>query len=402
MAAKLWIQEGSRADPIGKKGIHQILSSTIIRGCGPYDNNQLADIVESSGASLNCDTYEDGLLISLKCIEIDAYKLLPLIGWMITKPLLEKRQIELEKDLTINSIKRQKESTYQLAYDGWRKMVYGEGPYGHDPLGSIDDISNINRKDLAPIAKSLIHRKKNLVISGKFPIDIETYLKDLTAYKKIFKIDPNKYYETQSIKTFNIINNPKNRICTKAINTQQVILLLGKATVPYKNEADLLLRLISCYLGYGMSSILFKVLREKYGVVYEAGIYHPIRENQTPFVMHASTTEEKASLTIKLLQECWTKTLSSDISSEELEFLKIKYRGQIAHSLQSISQKAEYKAHLLGIGLKKDHDKELLLRLESISSKEIRKAANKYLNSPSLSVISNKEIIKKISKYWNI
>ena len=70
-----------------------------------------------------------------------------------------------------------------------------------------------------------------------------------------------------------------------------------------------MLRLLSCYLGYGMSSLLFKVLREKYGVVYEAGVYHPIRENQIPFIMHASTTEEKAIITLQLLKECWEKII---------------------------------------------------------------------------------------------
>ena len=178
MAAKLWIEDGSRADPKNKKGIHQILSSTILRGCGPYNNNKLAEIVENSGASLNCDTYEDGILISLKCIESDAYNLIPLIGWMITNPLLEKDQIELEKDLTIKAIKRQKESTYQLAFDGWRKIVYANGPYGHDPLGSISDINKITRDILLSIGNSLPYRNKNLVISGKYPIDVDRYIKD--------------------------------------------------------------------------------------------------------------------------------------------------------------------------------------------------------------------------------
>jgi len=401
MAAKLWIEDGSRADPKNKKGIHQILSSTILRGCGPYNNNKLAEIVENSGASLNCDTYEDGILISLKCIESDAYNLIPLIGWMITNPLLEKDQIELEKDLTIKAIKRQKESTYQLAFDGWRKIVYANGPYGHDPLGSISDINKITRDNLLSIGNSLPYRNKNLVISGKYPIDVDRYIKDLTSFKNINEVNLIKTKVTEKMKNSendNIKN--KSSIYTKAIKTQQVILILGKATIKYDNEADIMLRLISCYLGYGMSSVLFKILRERYGVVYEAGIYHPIRENQTPFIMHASTTEEKAVFTLKLLKECWEKVIESEITEEELYILKIKYRGQIAHSLQSISQRAEHKAHLLGIGVKENHEKETLLRLESISSKEIRKAANLYLRNPSLSICSNKEVVQKISKYW--
>ena len=396
MSAKLWIEDGSRNDPKDKKGIHQLLTSTMLRGCGPYNNKKIAEIVENCGANLNCDTYEDGLLISLKCVETDAYKLLPLIGWMITKPILQIDQFELEKDLTIKAIKRQKESTYQLAFDGWRKMVYGDGPYGHDPLGSIDDINKINKEHILPIASSLIHRKKNLVISGKFPINLKNYIENTIEFKGISN-------HNKAFKNINKIETPskqRSSICTRSLNTKQVILLLGKATIRYDNKSDILLRLLSCYLGYGMSSLLFKVLREKYGVVYEAGIYHPIREQQTPFIMHASTSEEKGIITLQLLKECWEKIINSEISPEELDLVKIKYRGQMAHSLQSISQRAEHKAHLLGIGLTKDHDKEILQRLESITSKEIKDAANRYLKNPLLSVCSNKEVIRKIFKDW--
>ena len=402
MAAKLWIVDGSRADPKDKKGIHQILSSTILRGCGPYDNNQIAEVVESNGAILNCDTYEDGILISLKCMESDAYKILPIIGWMITKPSLEIDQIELEKDLTIKAIKRQRESSYQQAFDGWRNMVFGNGPYGHDPLGSINDIDKIKRDHVLQTAKSLIYRKKYLVISGSYTSDIDKYIKNSDAFQNISKFNKSQKLTKTNSKLEKHIYIPKSSICSKDLNTQQVILLLGKATIRYDNEADILLRLISCYLGYGMSSLLFQVLREKYGVVYEAGMYHPVRENQTPFIMHASTTEEKAILTLQLLKECWNKIIHTEIPPEELDILKIKYRGQMSHSLQSISQRAEHKAHLLGIGLEKEHYKKIQIRLETISSKEIKKAANLYLTNPSLSICSKKSVIKKINKEWKI
>jgi predicted Zn-dependent peptidase len=251
------------------------------------------------------------------------------------------------------------------------------------------------------IAKTLIHRNKNLVIAGNFPIDIENHIKDSIAFKEIYKIKLEEVNKIRKNENLPLIDTQIKSICTTSLKTQQVILLLGKATINYNNEADILLRLISCYLGYGMSSLLFKVLREKYGVVYEAGIYHPIRENKTPFIMHASTTEEKAVLTLNLLKECWEKVIETDISDEELDLLKMKYKGQIAHSLQSISQRAEHKAHLLGIGLTKDYDKKNMNRLESINSKDIRDAANIYLKKPSLSVCSNKEVIQRIRNNWN-
>ena len=117
-----------------------------------------------------------------------------------TKPLLEENQIKLEKDLTIQAIKRQKESTYQLAFDGWRKIVYANGPYGHDPLGSISDINKITRDNLLSIGNSLPYRNKNLVISGKYPIDVDRYIKDLTSFKNINEVNLIKTKVTEKMK----------------------------------------------------------------------------------------------------------------------------------------------------------------------------------------------------------
>ena len=66
-----------------------------------------------------------------KLIKDDIYKLLPLVGWMITKPSLEKDQIELEKDLTINYAGRvpseiyfQEKVSKELLYTNQEKLNY--------------------------------------------------------------------------------------------------------------------------------------------------------------------------------------------------------------------------------------------------------------------------------------
>ncbi len=397
MAAKLWINEGSGADPHGLKGIHQILSSVMCRGCGAYDNKQLAEIVENCGAILRCEAYEDGLLISLKCINNDAYKLISLIGWMITEPSLDINQIQLEKNLTLKELKRQRENSYQQAFDGWRQLAYKKGPYGHDPLGLITDINNVTKDKIIPISKSLLHRKKNIVISGSYPKDIADYIKDSKAFEEIINYKSNNKIMPLSS---NIIEVCNANIFTKHEDTQQVVIIMGKPTVSYSNEADLPLRLIACYLGYGMSCLLFKILREKYGVVYEVGVYHPVREKETPFIIHASTTEEKALITIKLLNECWEELISTPIKNKELRLIKTKFIGQMAHSTQSISQQAERKAHLVGMGLNINYDKDIITRLKRISSQELLKAARMYLANPLLSVCGNKRVVSNIEKQW--
>ena len=399
-SAKLWIRDGSRADPIGKKGIHQLLCSLFSRGCGPYSNKQLAEIIEGNGASFRSEAYEDGLLLSLKCISNNLLDLLPLIGWMIYEPHIDKAQLDLEKELSIQSLNRQKENPFHIAFDSWRHLAYeGEG-YEYDALGSIDDIRSISSEDILPLSQGIKSRGKVLVIGGSIPSNFD---------EEFNKIEPFTYLKESNIHPIDInsseceyqrVQNQKDRVVFKYENTKQVVILLGKPTVPHGHIDDLALRLLCCYLGCGMSCLLFRTLREKYGVAYEVGAYHPARERNSPFLLHAATSEEKASLTLNLLKECWSRVVEEELTIAELELVKTKYKGQIAHSFESISQRTERQAHLRGLNLPYIHDELTLNRLNSINSRDIKEASQRHLQKPFLSLCGPRVAIEKLSGQW--
>ena len=57
--ASIWIKGGSDMDSIGKKGINKILCSLLTRGCEGFDNLVLSEFIESHGAELNNEVFED-------------------------------------------------------------------------------------------------------------------------------------------------------------------------------------------------------------------------------------------------------------------------------------------------------------------------------------------------------
>ncbi len=292
LCAKIWVRDGSRADPINKKGLHSLLGSLLIRGCGPYNNLQLADLVEGLGAVLLSETYEDGIMISLKCTEEGSNDLLPLLKWIILEPRLEKEQIDLERQLSIQAINRQKENQFILALNKWKEIAYQNHPYSQDVIGSIKDLKTITRTDLTSLSETISSRQKVIVISGSLPANIDTYLKDI----KVMNYNPNKK-KGQSIsdkfKKPNHFDTDKSIVITPQ-NTKQVVIILGSTTIPHSHPDDIALRILSCHLGSGMSSVLFNILREEKGLTYDVGIYYPIRELNAPFIIHASSSKDKA------------------------------------------------------------------------------------------------------------
>ena len=93
--ASIWIRGGSDMDRISKKGINKILCSLLTRGCEGFDNYSLSDYIDSFGAELNHEVFEDGISLSIKSLNEHFRQLLPLLELMINKPILS--EIEFQK-----------------------------------------------------------------------------------------------------------------------------------------------------------------------------------------------------------------------------------------------------------------------------------------------------------------
>ena len=75
-------------DCTGKKGINKILCSLLTRGCEGFNNLTLSDYIESYGAELNQEIFEDGISISIKSLNEHFSKLFQYLKWL-SKLLIE-------------------------------------------------------------------------------------------------------------------------------------------------------------------------------------------------------------------------------------------------------------------------------------------------------------------------
>lgn len=393
LSAKLWICRGSGADPFGQRGGHQLLGSVLSRGCGPLDHLQLADLVEGCGAGLRCDTHEDGILVSLKCAQNDADRLLPILGWMLQRPHLNPAQISLEKDLSLQALQRQQEDPFQRAFDSWRQLAFAQGPYGHDPLGVAGDLEGLHHHHLVDLAAALNVDGSVLALSGTIPETLPDILEG-------WGDDPVES-RSQSRPRWSKAEGAGDSSTLNSVDTEQVVLMLGQATLPHGHPDDLALRVLQAHLGSGMSSLLFRRLREEHGVAYDVGLHHPARQHAAPFVMHASTGVDRARLSLELLMRSWDDLLNTVIDPADLELAMAKFRGQLAHASQTTGQRAERRAQLRALGLPDDHDRHCLDQLSSLSGDALKAVAQQHLTQPMLSLCGPADSLSMLKSVWN-
>ncbi|KGG02442.1 MULTISPECIES: M16 family metallopeptidase [Prochlorococcus] len=385
--ASIWIKGGSDMDSAGKKGINKILCSLLTRGCEGFNNFTLSEYIESYGAELNQEIFEDGISISIKSLNEHFSKLFPLLDLIINKPILSETEFKKVKKSSIDNIKKDKENPFNICFEKWRKIVYSNHPYAFNTFGNTDDVSRITYEDVLLEFKNLINREKYL-ISNNPEINGENFG---TLEKKVLKekSDPLNH-NLNTTNRFDYINNDSN----------QTIIMMGDQTCSRRSSEYFPLKVLESYLSYGMSAALFKLFREKHGITYDLGVYYPIRSGNAPFLIYLSVTNEQALFAFELLSTLWKNLLKDPLTDAEIFLAKEKLKGSFLLGNQSLDEILQRNIQLVSYGISPISENDLNTKIDKISSLDIFKLTNKYFSKPFLSISGNKKICLEISNRW--
>ena len=387
-AAYIWINGGSSLDKYGQHGINQILCSLITRGCKSYDNFEISNLLDFNGAELNYETLEDGIYIGIKSLNDYFKNVYPLLEMLINDSNLPEREFIKCKDKQINYILKSNENLFIKAYENWRKIVYKNHPYRYDSNGYLDTIKNITYSDLVKEYDNFKTRNKYLLSNFEIENSID-----------ISKLNRENSFINKSNNTFLNLHKGK-RFIEYNVSTNQIIILLGNQTCVHNSRDSLTLKILESYLTFGMSSLLFKMFREKNGLTYESGIINPVRYDNAPFLIYLSVSNDKALAAFKVLINIWVSLLTKLIPKKNLELSKIKLKNSILVANQSIEEIVLRKVQLIGFQMDPSYDLESICHFKSISPEEVKRVVNKYLKNPFLSLLGDSKICNEIRKYW--
>ena len=380
---------GSATDPAGQAGRQQLLAGSLSRGCGQLGAEKFADLVEGLGASLRSDASEDLLVIALKCASSDGTQLLPILLTMLEQPLFNSDQVRRERDLNLQTLQRLQEDPFHRCHDGLLPLLYGQGPYGHDPLGRASDLAQLEASDLQSVSAQLIRSDAVLVISGESD---ERMLDSLQQRLQ--------HWQAPALAIPEPLPPGAQTFAANPIETEQMVLMLGFRTLPVQHRDFLSLRLLQMHLGVGMSSRLFQCLREERAIVYDIGVEFAGRQQGSPMLWHLSTSADQGEEALTALQLEWQRLLNEPLSMQELNLAKAKWRGHEALAQQTGSQRAQRLALHICQGLGEHYAAEQQQLLDQLDSQDLLVAARRWLSSPRLSCCGPQRNLIRLAALW--
>ncbi|MEO1446791.1 MAG: pitrilysin family protein, partial [Cyanobacteria bacterium J06635_11] len=181
-----------------------------------------------------------------------------------------------------------------------------------------------------------------------------------------------------------------NRSAQKIVTVQetnQAFVVLGHLAAEVTDPDYAALKLMSTYLGNGLSSRLFVELREKQGLAYDVSAFYPTRLGTSQFVAYIGTAPENLQVALSGLQQELERLKTTPLTAEELQVSKNKILGQYALGKQTNGQIAQAYGWYEVLGLGMGFDDEFQAAIAAVTIEDIQAAAQRCFVNQSISIL---------------
>jgi predicted Zn-dependent peptidase len=372
---------GTIAEQPELAGLANLVSAVITKGTENFSALEIAEQVESIGAGLGADASTDYFSLSLKAVSSDFPVMLKLLAEIMRSPVFPESEVELERKLTLQGIRSQLEQPFNVAFNQLRQQMYPQHPYGISVLGTETSVASLTRQDLQRYHQNYF-RPDKLVISLSGRIQYEQAVNLIT---EVFGDWQNPSQPFPNSQLTSPISDPDQAEIIQ--DTQQSIVMLGYLGTKVAHDDYPVLKLLSTYLGNGLSSRLFVELREKRGLAYDVSAFFPTRLDTAPFITYMGTAPNNTEIAIEGLSTEVARLTQETLSDEELQGTKNKLLGQYALGKQTNGEIAQTFGwyETLGLGVEFDHT--FQAAIPSITPAIAQEVANRYLSKPYISIV---------------
>lgn len=374
IAMSIYIKGGQLADKI--QGTANLTAAAIMRGTKNYTSLELSQVLEDNGIQIAPSATADAFSISVLTTKDEYEKTLELLNEIVNNATFDDFEIDKIKSEKLSAIKRNKDIAIQQAIEEYRDLIYTNTPYSISSKVLEKNIPNIKKSDMIEYYNTIFN-PQNIVISINGNIDKDKTVQELN---KIFtpKENSSKFnYQEHNCKISKITAPRTNTI--NMPNTETAWVMLGWQTDGVLNQKDYAaLQIIDSLLGSGMSSRLFKNLRDQEGLAYQLGTSYSPNVLRGSFMLYIGTnpaTLDKAKNGLfKEIQRLKTEYVGDKELSDAKEKLLGNYVIGLETNLDKASNIGWYEASTRGYEFKDNYEQ----LINSITDADIIEVANKY------------------------
>jgi len=339
-------------------------------GAGKLDANAIAARFDSLGADFSTSSHRDMAIVKLRSLT-DNHLLDPALAMaaqVIQRPDFAGKALVRERKRTLVALRNQQQSLEALTEKTFFHAVYGDHPYGSDPLGTPASVKATDRAAL----KRFYHRfyvGRNAVVAIVGDVSradahkiAERLVGGLPAGKTAPALPPAPTL-SHAVRV------------TRHHPSTQTHILVGQPGMR-RGDPDYFPLYVGNHIlgGSGFSSLILQNIRVKHGLAYSAYSYFMPMHVDGPFQMGLQTRTDQADEAYRLLMQTVQKFIADGPTAEELKHAKENITGGFPLRLDSNRNVVEYLAMIGFYKLPLDYLDRFNARVEAVTVKQIKDA----------------------------
>ncbi len=363
------VEAGSEYETKKWNGLSHFLEHMNFKGTAKRPKpGMISEELDALGAEYNAFTGQEFTGYWAKAENRKLPELFELVSDLYLNPTLDAAEIEKERGVIIEEIHMYEDTPRRSVHDLFQELLYGDQPAGWNIAGTEKIVRKFTRDDFVRYRDSrYVAPKTVVVVAGSFKErDIRKWTADMfgSLPKKNVSQKP-RVKESQRL--------PALRLRHK--KSDQSHMVLGVRTFSMFDKRRHALGVLAHALGGGMSSRLFKRVREELGAAYYIGAASDLSLDHGSLTISAGVNHAKFyEVTEAILEEC-ARFKRELVPASELRRVKDHLVGGFMIGLETSDELATFYGGQEILAKKIISPEEAVRRVMRVTSRDIQNVA---------------------------
>lgn len=391
------VRAGSEYETKKVNGVSHFLEHMTFKGTTNRPRaGMIAEELAALGAQSNAFTGQEYTGYWAKAEARKLPKILEIVSDLYLHPVFEPEEIEKERGVIIEEINMYEDTPARRVHEIFSRLLYGDQPAGWDISGEKEIIHALTKDDFVKYRDARYVASGTLVVvAGKF--DERGVVRQI---KNMFGELPRR---RASAKPKTRERQARPQLTIKFKESGQSHLVLGFRAFDLFDRRRYAIEVLADVLGGGMSSRLFKRVREELGAAYYISADADLSLDHGVFAVSAGVDHGKIDTVIEaILFEC--RRLANElVPAAELQRTKDHMTGGMILGLETSDSLASWYGGQEILTGKFLPPAKIIDRIKKTTAEEVRAVAqdifkNKGLNLAVIGPYQNEEMFRKILK----
>jgi predicted Zn-dependent peptidase len=377
-----WVRAASLHEPREKMGVSHLLEHMVFKGTAKRSAKQIALELEALGGSLDAYTSREHTVYQARVLDEHLDIAASVIGDFVFQPLLNKKDLELERKVVLEEIAMVDDTPDDLVFELHNESLWGSHPYGYSILGTRDSVSALQVDDLQALHARAYHPSQ-LIVAASGNVDHDALLAtlDRTGWTAERAGDATRLVVPPAV-AMPPVRRHVNR------EGAQTHIVVGSPTVAHSDPRRHALVLLSMLLGGGMSSRLFQRVREELGLAYSVYTFQSLHADVGMHGVYVATGPETAHEALDAIDSELAAIARAGLPADEIAMGKSQLKGQITLSLESVSARMYRCAGVELYGEPYHTLDEMLALVDAITEEQVAEVARDFFGPERQTVVS--------------